>query len=82
MLTRLSRIQVEYVENNAEVQPLDVQYDSQWGLGQISYCEQHESSLTGPYQYHFASAAGGGVDVYIIDTGINTDHVDFEGRAS
>jgi cerevisin len=25
---------------------------------------------------------GDGVDVYVVDTGINTDHVEFEGRAS
>lgn len=30
----------------------------------------------------FAAEGGEGVDVYVIDTGTNIDHVDFEGRAS
>jgi cerevisin len=32
-------------------------------------------------RYLYAADAGEGVDVYIIDTGTNIDHVDFEGRA-
>jgi cerevisin len=32
-------------------------------------------------KYLYAADAGEGVDVYVIDTGTNTDHVDFEGRA-
>ncbi|KAF8976622.1 hypothetical protein BGZ46_008115 [Entomortierella lignicola] len=40
---------------------------------------QRNLPLTTNYEY--PSAAGQGVDVYIIDTGINIDHVDFEGRA-
>ncbi|KAF9180551.1 serine protease [Haplosporangium sp. Z 767] len=31
--------------------------------------------------YKYPTAAGQGVDVYVIDTGINIKHVDFEGRA-
>jgi cerevisin len=32
-------------------------------------------------KYLYAADGGEGVDVYVIDTGTNTDHVDFEGRA-
>lgn len=51
-----------------------------WGLARIS----HRSSLGfGNFQDYLYSADGGeGVDAYVIDTGTNTDHVDFEGRAS
>lgn len=33
-------------------------------------------------KYLFDKHGGEGVDVYVIDTGINTEHVEFEGRAS
>lgn len=50
-----------------------------WGLARIS----HRDSLTfGTYnKYLYASEGGEGVDVYVIDTGTNVKHVDFEGRA-
>ncbi|KAI9241019.1 MAG: peptidase S8/S53 domain-containing protein, partial [Podila humilis] len=31
--------------------------------------------------YNYPNQAGEGVDVYVIDTGININHIDFEGRA-
>lgn len=31
--------------------------------------------------YYYPNQAGQGIDVYVIDTGININHVDFEGRA-
>lgn len=51
-----------------------------WGLARIS----HRDSLTfGNFnKYLYASEGGEGVDAYTIDTGINVDHVDFEGRAT
>lgn len=33
------------------------------------------------FNYKFNSAAGSGVDVYVVDTGIFTAHSEFEGRA-
>lgn len=43
----------------------------------------HRDSLSfGTYnKYLYATGGGEGVDVYVIDTGTNTEHVDFEGRA-
>jgi len=43
----------------------------------------HRDSLSfGTFNKYLYSADGGeGVDVYVIDTGTNTEHVDFEGRA-
>ena len=53
---------------------------SQQGLARIS----HRPKLTfGTFtKYEYDPNGGEGVDVYVIDTGINTDHVEFEGRAS
>lgn len=33
-------------------------------------------------KYLYNADGGDGVDVYVVDTGINVDHVEFEGRAS
>lgn len=51
-----------------------------WGLARIS----HRNSLGfGNFNKYLYSEDGGeGVDAYVIDTGTNTEHVDFEGRAS
>lgn len=51
-----------------------------WGLARIS----HRDGLSfGNFnKYLYTEEGGEGVDVYIIDTGTNVAHVDFEGRAS
>lgn len=51
-----------------------------WGLARIS----HRKGLTlGTFsKYIYSDDGGEGVDVYVIDTGTNIEHVDFEGRAS
>ncbi len=50
-----------------------------WGLARVS----HRKSLNfGTFnKYLFADEGGEGVDAYVIDTGTNTAHVDFGGRA-
>jgi cerevisin len=50
-----------------------------WGLARVC----HQLGLTfGTFnEYLYTASAGEGVDVYVIDTGTNVDHVDFEGRA-
>ncbi|KAM0123616.1 hypothetical protein ACHAP3_010998 [Botrytis cinerea] len=75
---------VEYVEKDSVVNTLEdpsgeVEKSAPWGLARIS----HRDSLTfGTYnKYLYAADAGEGVDAYVIDTGTNTEHVDFEGRA-
>ncbi len=45
-----------------------------WGLDRI---DQRETQLNTEYDYH---SEGAGVDLYIVDTGIRTTHVDFGGR--
>ena len=51
-----------------------------WGLARISH---REALGFGTFNKYIHQASGGqGVDVYVIDTGTNYEHVDFEGRAS
>lgn len=52
------------------------QPEAPWGLARISHRSKKNLSL-----YKYPSSAGAGVDVYVIDTGINVSHPDFEGRA-
>lgn len=56
-----------------------IEKNAPWGLARIS----HRDSLSfGTFnKYLYAEEGGEGVDAYVIDTGTNTDHVDFEGRA-
>lgn len=74
--------QVAYVERDSEVHTMEsgeMEKNAPWGLARIS----HRDSLSfGTFNKYLYSADGGeGVDVYIIDTGTNINHVDFEGRA-
>ncbi|KXT01370.1 hypothetical protein AC578_6639 [Pseudocercospora eumusae] len=76
---------VEYIEKDQEVHTMgdesgELEKNAPWGLARIS----HRDSLSfGTFNKYLYSADGGeGVDVYVIDTGTNVDHVDFEGRAS
>lgn len=57
----------------------EVEKSAPWGLARIS----HRDGLSfGTFnKYLYAADGGEGVDAYTIDTGIYTDHVDFEGRA-
>lgn len=54
-----------------------VQHDAPWGLRRLS----NKVLPTSRGMYKYPSSAGSGVDVYVIDTGINIRHKDFEGRA-
>ncbi|KAF3167545.1 serine protease [Orbilia oligospora] len=75
---------VEYVEKDSKVwinrdEP-SVEKGSPWGLARISH---RESLHFGNFNKYLYSTDGGeGVNVYVIDTGTNVKHVDFEGRAN
>jgi cerevisin len=71
--------QVEYVEQDQVVYALDTQKNAPWGLARIS----HREALTFRTYNRYAHDPNGGknVTVYIIDTGVNVNHVDFGGRA-
>ncbi|KAF2221702.1 serine protease thp 1 [Elsinoe ampelina] len=77
---------VDFIEKDQEVHTTsskdtpELEKNAPWGLARIS----HRDGLTfGTFNKYLHAADGGeGVDVYVIDTGTNVDHVDFEGRAS
>ncbi|KKK11931.1 hypothetical protein P175DRAFT_0425782 [Aspergillus ochraceoroseus IBT 24754] len=74
---------VQYIERDSEVHTLEdtsIEKNAPWGLARISH--RHSLSFGTFNKYLYASDGGEGVDVYTIDTGINVDHEDFEGRAS
>jgi cerevisin len=51
-----------------------------WGLARVSHRDQ--LGFGNFNQYLYSADGGKGVDVYIVDTGTNIEHVDFEDRAS
>jgi cerevisin len=61
------------------------QSDAPWGLKRISKASSALKALFSGRDdtdmYRYPSSAGQNVDVYIVDTGINVEHEDFEGRA-
>lgn len=81
--------EVEYIEMDQIVRTLEIdagaegvktQKGAPWGLARIS----HRTRLTfGTFtKYEYDPHGGEGVDVYVIDTGVNVAHTEFEGRAS
>lgn len=57
----------------------ETEKNAPWGLARISHRDALRFSTYNKYLY--SSDGGEGVDVYVIDTGTNVEHVDFEGRA-
>merc|ERR1711964_18226 len=57
-------------------QSCERQIEATWNLARTN---QRNLDLNGLYVYH--TGIGEGVNVYVIDTGIYVDNVDFEGRA-
>ncbi|CCC70506.1 hypothetical protein NCAS_0F00220 [Naumovozyma castellii] len=72
---------VEYVEKDSLVQAteFDNQNNAPWGLARISHRERLNLGSFNKYLYD--DDAGKGVTCYVIDTGINTEHNDFNKRA-
>jgi cerevisin len=81
---------VEYIERDSIVHTMRVttqdkcdgetEKGAPWGLARISHRDTLSFSTFN--KYLFAAEGGEGVDAYVIDTGTNVDHVDFEGRAN
>ncbi|KAF3939744.1 Cerevisin [Dactylella cylindrospora] len=72
---------VEYVEKDSKVYTFDAETEkgAPWGLARISHRKQLNFGTFNKYLY--STDGGEGVNVYVIDTGTNYEHVDFEGRA-
>jgi len=71
--------EVAYVEHDQMVYASEIQRNAEWGLSRISHRDPLTFGTFNKYQYDVRG--GNGVNVYIIDTGIFTKHIDFEGRA-
>lgn len=63
------------VEPNREFSIAATQTSPIWNLDRI---DQANLPLNGSYSY--PDSAGSGVDVYVVDTGVKANHVDFSGR--
>ena len=69
--------EVEYVEENKIYSVHDIQKEvPSWGLTRISERKNKEHEY-----YSYPDSAGEGVNVYVIDTGVNVHHQEFENRA-
>lgn len=65
---------VAYVEEDGWVEVSGQASPPSWGLDRV---DQRSAGLDAYYDFH---ADGAVVDVYVVDTGIRSTHVDFEGR--
>ncbi|OLN89326.1 Cuticle-degrading protease [Colletotrichum chlorophyti] len=67
---------VDFIEQDAIVSIKATQRNAPWGLARLS------STQPGGTTYSYDDSAGEGTCAYIVDTGIDIDHPDFEGRAT
>ncbi|CAG8533454.1 15198_t:CDS:2 [Acaulospora colombiana] len=72
--------EVEYVEQDQYVFASETQEYAPWGISRISHRYNWEEGHKDTYHYEYDS--GEGVNVYVIDTGVRIDHIEFDGRAS
>lgn len=74
--------EVDYVERDQIVRTTNIttQKGAPWGLARISHRSRLGFSTFTKYVHN--PQGGEGVDVYVVDTGININHTEFEGRAS
>ncbi|KAL5637456.1 hypothetical protein ACGC1H_004024 [Rhizoctonia solani] len=80
-----ARSDIEFIEEDQIMRTTAVQQNAPWGLQRISSNQPLPAGSRAnalAFSYTFNETAGKGVDVYVIDTGINTEHESFEGRAT
>jgi subtilisin family serine protease len=74
-----ARPEVDYVVEDVRASPTATQSSAPWNLDRIDQINWTPVPRSGEYVY---SATGAGVHVYVIDSGIKTNHPDFGGRAT
>lgn len=57
----------------------ELQRNAPWGLSRVSHVDP--LTFKNYQKYEYDPEGGKGVKVYVIDTGVNVDHIDFDGRA-
>ncbi|KAJ7071284.1 peptidase S8/S53 domain-containing protein [Mycena amicta] len=72
--------EVDFIERDQVVRIQDTQKMAPWGLARVSHRKRLGLSTFSKYEYDVAGGAG--VDVYVVDTGININHEEFQERAS
>ncbi|KAJ9061971.1 hypothetical protein DSO57_1015398 [Entomophthora muscae] len=72
--------EVDAVEKDQLGKFSSIQTNSSWGLARLS-SDARLPVDNQSFSYNYDPSAGEGVDVFVIDTGIKTDHPDFQGRA-
>ncbi|KAL4261096.1 peptidase S8 family protein [Pleurotus pulmonarius] len=74
---------VESISEDGLMHAFAIQTDAPWGLARLSSENRLENNNASAlnFSYTYDSAGGAGVDVYVVDTGIYTEHTEFEGRA-
>ncbi|KAI0218855.1 proteinase B [Massospora cicadina] len=71
---------VEFVEQDSIVRTQNEEKNAPWGLARVSHRDPLTFSTFNKYRYD--ERGGSNVTAYIIDTGINWEHEDFQGRAA
>ncbi|RPB25004.1 subtilisin-like protein [Terfezia boudieri ATCC MYA-4762] len=76
---------IKHYEEKAIFKAFATEDEAPWGLNRISKTGavkgQGKNVLDLTFTYTFDESPGAGVDIYIVDTGIDTKHIDFNGRA-
>ncbi|KAM3544828.1 Alkaline protease 1 [Beauveria bassiana] len=78
---------IEEIRNNPEVE--EIELDQEWTLYALTTQSDVPHGLStishrqsGASNYIYDSTAGQGAYAYVVDSGVNIDHVEFEGRAT
>lgn len=78
-LKKLKDVEIIEPDSYVKLDAIATQRRAPWGLARISTRESLNGATTGDYIYD--KEGGAGVTAYIIDSGINLRHKEFEGRA-
>ncbi|ORE19577.1 subtilisin-like protein [Rhizopus microsporus] len=76
-VSRRSDYEEEQSIQRADITSLKSAKPANWGLARIN--QRQKASFD---EYIYDAVGGQGIDVYVLDTGVYIDHLDFDGRAS